>query len=89
VLCGGNFYMLPVTNSRGKYISVLDLESQLEWIMADAKHSDGENCLHHVYLCCLIKINKFIAAVPRQINYQQAIKNVVLLLGAQINRVFS
>jgi len=32
--------MLPVTNSRGKYISVLDLESQLEWIMADAKHSD-------------------------------------------------
>jgi len=58
VLCGGNFYMLPVTNSRGKYISVLDLESQFEWIMADAKHSDGENCLHHVYLCHHIKINK-------------------------------
>lgn len=81
--------MLPVTNSRGKYISVLDLESQFEWIMADAKHSDGEHCLHHVYLCCHIKINKFIAAVPHQINYQPAIKNVVLLLGAQINRVFS
>lgn len=35
--------MLPVTNSRGKFISVLDLESQFEWIIADAKHSDGEN----------------------------------------------
>ena len=34
--------MLPVTNSRGKFISVLDLESQFEWIIADAKHSDGE-----------------------------------------------
>lgn len=40
VVCGGNFYMLPVTNSRGKFISVLDLESQFEWITADAKHSD-------------------------------------------------
>ena len=37
--------MLPVTNSRGKFISVLDLESQLEWILADAKHSDGEKRL--------------------------------------------
>ena len=35
--------MLPVTNSKGKYISVLDLESQFEWIQADAKHSDGEH----------------------------------------------
>lgn len=40
VLCGGNFYMLPVTDRRGKFISVLDLESQFEWIIADAKHSD-------------------------------------------------
>lgn len=40
VLCGGNFYMLPVTNSKGKYISVLDLEGQFEWIKADAQHSD-------------------------------------------------
>ncbi|XP_068710721.1 carnitine O-palmitoyltransferase 1, liver isoform-like [Montipora capricornis] len=40
VFCGGNIYMLPVTNSKGKYISVLDLESQFEWIQADAKHSD-------------------------------------------------
>lgn len=28
--------MLPVTNSRGKFISVLDLEGQFEWIKADA-----------------------------------------------------
>jgi len=46
--------MLPVTNSRGKFISVLDLESQFEWIIADAKHSDGEKCLpseyHHPHL---------------------------------------
>lgn len=40
VFCGGNIYMLPVTNSRGKFLSVLDLESQMEWIVADAKHSD-------------------------------------------------
>lgn len=34
--------MLPVTNSKGKYISVLDLEGQFEWIKADAQHSDSE-----------------------------------------------
>ena len=45
VFCGGNIYMLPVTNSRGKFLSVLDLESQMEWIVADAKHSDGEKRL--------------------------------------------
>lgn len=39
VFCGGNCYMLPVTD-KGKFISVLDLESQFEWIVADAKHSD-------------------------------------------------
>ena len=41
--------MLPVTNSRGKFISVLDLESQFEWITADAKHSDGEICFQFEY----------------------------------------
>lgn len=40
VFCGGSFYMLPVTNSRGKFISVLDLEGQFEWIKADAKHGN-------------------------------------------------
>ena len=37
--------MLPVTNSRGKFISVLDLEGQFEWIKADAKHADGKKSL--------------------------------------------
>ena len=37
--------MLPVTNSRGKFISVLDLEGQFEWIKADAKHGDGKKSL--------------------------------------------
>lgn len=65
VVCGGNFYMLPVTNSRGKFISVLDLESQFEWITADAKHSDGEKCLpseyhhhHHLFATPQIIIKK-------------------------------
>lgn len=43
VFCGGNIYILPVTNSKGKYLSTLDLEGQYEWIQADAKHSGGEN----------------------------------------------
>ena len=68
VVCGGNFYMLPVTNSRGKFISVLDLESQFEWITADAKHSDGEKCLpseyhhhhHHLFATPQIIIKKII-----------------------------
>ena len=41
--------MLPVTDRRGKFISVLDLESQFEWIIADAKHSDGKNMSSVVY----------------------------------------
>ena len=47
--------MLPVTNSRGKFLSVLDLESQFEWIKADARHSDGENCLNYVCMCISVK----------------------------------
>ena len=43
VFCGGNIYILPVTNSKGKYLSTLDLEGQFEWIQADVKHSGGEN----------------------------------------------
>lgn len=39
VFCGGNIYILPVTNSKGKYLSTLDLEGQFEWIQADVKHS--------------------------------------------------
>jgi len=60
VVCGGNFYMLPVTNSRGKFISVLDLESQFEWITADAKHSDGKKvfCVNTKYFLLSIQSSR-------------------------------
>ena len=41
--------MLPITNSRGKFISVLDLEGQFEWIEADAKHGDGKKSLNRIF----------------------------------------
>lgn len=40
--------MLPVTD-KGKFISVLDLESQFEWIVADAKHSDGKSSSKSIF----------------------------------------
>ena len=50
VICGGNYYHMPVTDDHGKYISSLDLENQFEWIKADAKHSDGKLYLMRVKL---------------------------------------
>lgn len=48
--------MLPVTNSKGKYISVLDLEGQFEWIKADAQHSDSE-CFSYLMHSPIVKTN--------------------------------
>ena len=42
VICGGNYYIVPVVDSKGKTISPLDLESQFDWIKADVKHSQSE-----------------------------------------------
>ena len=48
VICGGNYYHVPVTDRHCKYISSLDLENQFEWIKADAKHSDGKFVYHMI-----------------------------------------
>ena len=53
--------MLPVTNSRGKFISVLDLEGQFEWIKADAKHGDGKKSLNRIFKLSVNESEKKIA----------------------------
>lgn len=41
--------MVTVIN-HGKTLSCLDLESQYDWIIADAKHSDGESWIGHFHV---------------------------------------